>query len=270
MRSWGGEEDSNWEGSCPAGGMERIKAPLDQNGQKRGRESEEEEGEEDRRKRAGPGENKREEEATWFSWRWCMCLGGRLSCTHRGVRTVDDGGMDCRDCGRWVCRDCTTEPMGARRQVCCNCAWRQRFLEMLDDVVGEEEDEDSDTMYWPSALERGACSDEPEEDEAESEEEDEDSDTMYWPSALERGACSDEPEEDEEDVEEGEEESQMEELEDEEIENQEGADNVEREEAAVDGVTQMSGTAEDDLVLNGSDADVGNPRGECQYRETGT
>ena len=51
--------------------------------------------------------------------------------------------------------------------MCCSCAWRRRHEEIQEGT--ENEEEDSDDLYWPSALERGACSDEPEEDEDEGE-----------------------------------------------------------------------------------------------------
>ena len=58
-----------------------------------------------------------------------------------------------------------------------------------------------------------------------------------------------------------------EDLGDEDTENRESADNVERERGAVSNVTQTGRTAEDAFVLSGIVANVGDPRGECQYRE---
>jgi len=151
------------------GGKEKNAGVHDQLGQKRGGASERGDDGKRNRKTETPMEGRQEEEGAREAVRFCMCSGGGYPCAHRGEAREADPGAECRACVRWICMRCVTDEAGVRgsRYMCCSCAWRRRHEEMQEGT--ESEEEDSDELYWPSALERGACSDEPEEDEDEGE-----------------------------------------------------------------------------------------------------
>ena len=90
-------------------------------------------------------------------WLFCSCSNGAYLCVHMGNNRLATQVSFCCVCGRPLCTQCSWEARSPLRQQlheCCSCRWAGRHDEM--------EAEATDDDYWPSALERGACSDEPE------------------------------------------------------------------------------------------------------------
>jgi len=100
---------------------------------------------------------------------WCGCCNGLPPCIHAGQHRRADPALGCLRCARPLCGWCTWG-IGQEEEwrfVCCFC----RHLEGSEESEEEsamEEDQESE-LPWPSALERGACSDEPESDHGDSQ-----------------------------------------------------------------------------------------------------
>ena len=90
-------------------------------------------------------------------WLFCGCSNGAYPCEHMGYYRMATHESFCCVCGRPLCAQCSWEahsPPGQQLHECCSCRWEGRHDKMEADAADNE--------YWPLALERGACSDEPE------------------------------------------------------------------------------------------------------------